>query len=104
MSKRSWLQRAIRLMAAVALLGAGALADTRKPVMNPEPEYPEMARRMNITGVVKMEIVIAADGTIKTAKVMGGHPVLVDAVQRALKKWKYAPANAETTVQIDFKF
>ena len=91
-------------MAAVALLGAGALADTRKPVMNPEPEYPEMARRMNITGVVKMEIVIAADGTIKTAKVMGGHPVLVDAVQRALKKWKYAPANAETTVQIDFKF
>lgn len=36
----------------------------RKPVANPDPEYPEIARRMNITGTVRMEIVIAADGTI----------------------------------------
>jgi len=106
--EKSWAQRiagkCFRLLPVIALLAAGALADARKPVANPNPEYPEIARRMNITGTVKTEIVIAADGTIKTVKVLGGHPLLVDAVQKALKRWKYAPAPAETTIQVDFKF
>jgi len=106
--KKSWMLRIVgkcfRLLPVIALLAAYALADTRKPVANPEPEYPEIARRMNITGTVKTEIVIAADGTIKSVKVLGGHPLLVDAVQRALKRWKYAPAASETTIQVDFKF
>jgi len=92
------------LLPVVLVLSALAFADIRKPVANPDPEYPEIARRMNITGTVKVEIVISADGTIKEMKILGGHPVLVDAVQRALKKWKYAPAGSETTMQLDFKF
>jgi protein TonB len=89
---------------ASALLAVPAMADTRKPVANPNPEYPEIARRMNLSGTVRVELVIAADGTIKSAKVLGGHPVLADAVQRALKRWKYAPAATETTIEVDFKF
>lgn len=89
---------------AIALFTAHAIADARKPVTNPDPEYPEIARRMNISGTVKVEIVIAADGNIKSAKVLGGHPLLADAVQKALKKWKYAPAASETTLLLDFKF
>jgi TonB family protein len=89
---------------ALALFVAHAAADTRKPVVNPDPEYPEIAKRMNINGTVKVELVIAADGTIKSAKVLGGHPLLADAVQKALRKWKYAPAASETTMQLDFKF
>jgi outer membrane biosynthesis protein TonB len=54
--------------------------------------------------VVKVELVIGADGAIKSAKVLGGHPVLADAVQRALKNWKYAPGPSETTMQLEFKF
>jgi protein TonB len=92
------------LLPFVVLLSALAFADTRKPVANPEPEYPEIARRMNITGTVKTEIVISTDGTIKSVKVLGGHPLLVDAVQKALRRWKYAPSGSETTLQLDFKF
>jgi len=92
------------LLPVMALLAAYALGDSRKPVVNPIPDYPEIARRMHITGTVKMEIVIAADGTITSMKVLGGHPLLVDAVQKALKKWKYAPAGSETIMQLDFKF
>ena len=106
--KKSWMRRTadkcFRFLPVLVLLVAYGLADTRKPVANPDPEYPEIARRMNITGTVRMEIVIAADGTIKSVKVVGGHPVLVDAVEKALKKWKYAPAGSETTMQLDFKF
>ena|SRR5579863_2747815 len=98
-ARKTWL-----LGLAIALFAAYAVADTRKPLVNPNPEYPEIARRMNINGTVKVELVIAADGTIKSAKVLGGHPVLADAVQRALQKWKYAPGASETTMQVDFKF
>jgi TonB family protein len=94
----------MQALLAGVLLAAHAAADTRKPVSNPDPEYPEIARRMNINGSVKVELVIAADGTIKSAKILGGHPVLADAVQRALKRWKYAPSGAETTMQLEFKF
>ncbi len=104
----SWTRRfagwCLGLGLAIALFAAYAAADSRKPVVSPDPEYPEIARRMNISGTVKVELVIAADGSIKSAKVLGGHPLLADAVQKALKKWKYAPAASETTLLLDFRF
>jgi TonB family protein len=107
-SKHSWMVRlagwCFGLGLAIALFTGHAAADARKPVVSPNPEYPEIARRMNISGTVKVEIVIAADGSIKSAKVLGGHPLLADAVQRALKKWKYAPAASDSTLLLDFKF
>jgi TonB family protein len=103
-SKRQFAGKGLLLVLAGALFAAHAAADTRKPVVNPNPEYPEIARRMNLNGSVRVEIVIAADGTIKSAKVLGGHPILAEAVQRALKKWKYPPGAAETTLQLDFRF
>src|SRR5277367_2622660 len=103
-----WWRRFIRMTwylgLGIAMLAALAVAETRKVVVNPDPEYPEIAKRMNISGTVKVELVIAADGTIKSAKVLGGHPLLADAVQKALKKWKYAPGTGETTMKLDFKF
>ena len=102
--RRRFARKAHCLGLVVALFAAYAAADARKPMVNPDPEYPEIARRMNISGTVKVELVVAADGTIKSAKVLGGHPVLADAVQKALRKWKYAPGASETTMQLDFKF
>ena len=102
--RRRFARKGLQGLLASVLLATHAAADTRKPVVNPDPVYPEIARRMNVSGTVKVELVIAADGTIKSAKVLGGHPVLADSVQRALKKWKYAPGASETTMQLDFKF
>jgi TonB family protein len=107
-TNHGWMRRlagwGFGLLLATALFAVYAAADTRKPVVNPDPEYPEIARRMNISGTVRVELVIAADGNIKSAKVLGGHPLLADAVQKALKKWKYAPGASETTMLLDFKF
>jgi TonB family protein len=63
-----------------------------------------MAKRLRLTGVVKVQVVIAPNGQIKQTKVLGGHPVLVTAVEETLKNWKYAPASAETTTQLEFSF
>jgi TonB family protein len=69
-----------------------------------QPTYPDLARRMNISGTVKIEVVIAPNGTVKDARVLGGHPVLAGAALDAAKKWRFEPAPAESTGVIDFKF
>ena len=72
---------------------------------NPTPAYPETARRFRLSGVVKVLIVLVApDGQVKDVKVIGGHPLLVNAVQDTLRNWKYAPASGETTVSLEFSF
>lgn len=78
--------------------------ETRKLISHPAPAYPETARRFNVTGVVKVQVVIAPDGQIKATKIIGGHPLLVNVVEETLKKWKYAPATTETTAQLEFEF
>ena len=68
-----------------------------------QPVYPELARRMNITGTVKIEVVVAPNGTVKDARVVGGHPVLAGAALDAAKKWRFEPSGGENTGVIDFK-
>jgi TonB family protein len=68
------------------------------------PLYPELARRMGITGVVKIQVVVAPNGSVKNAKVVGGHPVLTPAAMDAVRKWRFEPASEETTGVVEFKF
>jgi TonB family protein len=76
----------------------------RRAKMKVQPTYPELARRMSISGTVKIEIVVAPNGTVKDARVVGGHPVLANAALEAAKKWRFEPAGAESSGIIDFKF
>jgi TonB family protein len=68
------------------------------------PAYPELAKRMNVTGKVKIEVVITPDGRVKSTRVIGGHPLLVQSCQDAVKEWKFAPAAEETTQIVEFDF
>lgn len=69
-----------------------------------QPDYPDLARKMNIAGTVKIEVTVAPNGTVKEARIVGGHPVLATAALDAAKKWKFEPASGESTGIIDFKF
>lgn len=76
----------------------------RKVKTKVAPVYPDIARRMNITGTVKVLVVVAPNGTLKSTKVVGGHPLLVTAAMDALKKWKFESAPEESTGIVEFKF
>ncbi|MEQ1474197.1 MAG: TonB family protein [Candidatus Acidiferrum sp.] len=78
--------------------------ELRKRLSSPQPIYPELARRMNLSGAVKIELTISADGEIKESKVLGGHPLLADAALRALRDWKYEKAKSESKIEVEFKF
>jgi TonB family protein len=88
------------------LIGAGFGGDDsgRKIKSRVSPQYPELARKVNARGTVKIEIVIAPSGIIKSTKVIGGHPLLVNAAEDAVKKWRYEPASEETTTVVEFNF
>jgi TonB family protein len=69
------------------------------------PNYPELAKKMHIHGIVRVEAVVKANGTVKATRVLGGNPVLVDAALEAVGKWKFEPGQSETTqiVQLTFE-
>ena len=68
------------------------------------PSYPDIARTAHITGHVKIEATIAADGHVISTKVVGGSPVLVAAAVDALNKWRFEPAPSDTVEVIEFQF
>jgi TonB family protein len=68
------------------------------------PEYPALAKQMNVTGKVKIEATIAADGHVISTRVVGGSPLLVNAALDALKKWRFEPAAKDSTEIIEFEF
>lgn len=76
----------------------------RKVVNRVVPQYPSVARRMNIQGTVKMDVLVAPNGTVKSVEVTGGHPLLAQAAQNALLQWKWEPAPRETHQTVELKF
>jgi TonB family protein len=106
-----WSRFVLAATAAIIFSGASGLAQTgstdeskRKVKSKTAPLYPELARRMNVSGKVKIEVVIAGDGHVKSTRVVGGHPLLVQACQDAVKDWKFLPAPEETTQIVEFDF
>ena len=76
----------------------------RKAKLKVEPVYPDIARRMNIAGTVRLLIVVAPNGTVKSAKPVGGHPLLVNAATDAVRRWRFEPGPGESNGVVEFKF
>ena len=77
---------------------------TRKVKTRVSPAYPEIARRMNINGVVRLSVVVAPNGAVRNVKPLGGHPLLVNAAEDAVKKWKFESASEESSGVIELTF
>jgi TonB family protein len=76
----------------------------RKILGRVAPQYPNLARSMNIKGSVRAVALVAPNGTVKSVEVKGGHPLLVDAAQTALRQWKFEPAPKESYEIIEIRF
>jgi len=106
-----WKKLAVATTAALVFSGASGFAQSgstdeskRKVKTKTAPMYPDLAKRMNVTGKVKIEVVITPEGRVKSTRVVGGHPLLVQACQDAVKEWKFVPAPEETTQVVEFEF
>ncbi len=101
------------VIALIAVMGSLVVAQNapgsgtadRKVASRVAPTFPELAKKMHIHGVVRVEAVVRPNGYVKSTRVLGGNPVLVDAAIEAVGKWKFEPSQAETTeiVQLTFE-
>ncbi len=76
----------------------------RKIVQQVIPRYPEIARRINLAGTVKVTAVVAPDGKVTAVQPVGGNPVLLQAAQDAVSQWRFAPAAGESRQVIELHF
>jgi TonB family protein len=111
MTPGQWKKLMLTASALTVFSGAALSAQTgttdeskRKVKSKVAPAYPELAKRMSVGGKVKIEVVITADGHVRSTRVVGGHPLLVQACQDAVKEWKFVPAPEETTLVVEFSF
>lgn len=78
--------------------------EDRKVISRVDPEYPDALKRLYIGGVVRVEIQVAPNGTVKSTKLLGGSPILGQSTMKAIKQWKYAPAANEATLTVKVEF
>ena len=76
----------------------------RKLTSGPLPEYPALARKLNIRGIARVRFTITREGRVKNVKDVGGSPVLVAALAEAVTKWKYEFASTENEAEVKFDF
>jgi TonB family protein len=76
----------------------------RKVVARTAPSYPELAKRMHLSGKVKLEVVVTTGGAVKSVKMIGGNPVFEQSAVEAAKQWRFEAADKETKALVLLEF
>jgi TonB family protein len=89
---------------AVCVSTAFAAVTQRAIVARIPPTYPELARRMHVSGKVVLLVTIQPDGKVSGTKVESGHALLAPAAQDAVSRWRFAPGPEASESEIDINF
>ncbi|HEX3105038.1 MAG TPA: energy transducer TonB [Terriglobales bacterium] len=76
----------------------------RKVINKVVPAYPATARILQLSGTVKLEALVLANGMVKSVQVKGGNPLLAQSAQNAVREWRWAKADHDSTETLEFKF
>lgn len=92
------------LRAATTLAQETIVDGSRKIVSRAAPIYPELARKMGLEGMVRMQVMVTADGSVQSVQTIGGNPVLAKAAEDCVYKFRWAPAPEASKVLVEMKF
>ncbi len=93
---------ALALMITLALQARAA--DERAVKSRVSPVYPELAKRMKIAGIVKIEVTVDAEGKVTDVKTLGGNHMLAQAAEDAVRKWRFETGAGNAVVDVDVNF
>lgn len=69
-----------------------------KPLIhvNPAPDYPALARQRGWEGIVRLNVLVAQDGSPRQVSIQqgSGHGLLDKAAVKAVEDWKFSPAQS----------
>jgi TonB family protein len=93
-SQRDWLESWLGKLEVAVTGGLREDADDfrNRLTYSPHPAYPELAQRVGIQGVVKLQVRVQKDGRVEVLKMLQGEPALADAAITAVKQWRGKPA------------
>jgi TonB family protein len=92
------------LASSMAVCAETEVTSSRAAVSKVVPTYPQILKDRRIGGTVKLQVVISPGGNVTRASLQGGNAILGEAALLAVKKWKFVPADGETTISMEFKF
>lgn len=106
-SSAIWISRlgkAMVLWLLLLLTLPARAADERAVKTRSAPVYPELAKRMHISGAVKVLATVDADGKVTDVKAISGNSALVNAAEDAVRKWRFAPGTEVSQVEVTINF
>jgi len=76
----------------------------RRLITRIEPVYPSELQSKHIGGTVRLRVTIAPNGSVESAELLGGNPILGESAAAAVKRWVYAAGPARTKTEIVVPF
>jgi len=74
-----------------------------------QPDYPDLAKAMHLSGTVELQARIGTDGSVQALEVVSGNPILARAALEAVEQWRYQPTRlsgqpveVETHITVSF--
>ena len=106
MATSSRSSRLLLLAGGLVLCAGSAFAapTPRAIVSRISPAYPELARRMHVSGKVVLLVTVQPDGKVSSTKVESGHALLAPAAQDAVSHWRFAPGPDASESEVDVNF
>ena len=108
-SSRGMRRMGMRVLQAAALalmivLAMPARAEERAIKSRVAPVYPEIAKRMRISGAVQLQVTVDAEGKVIDVKTLNGNRMLSPAAEDAVKHWKFGSGDGTTTMTVSVNF
>jgi len=80
----------------------GGRVKAPRPIYNPAPEYPAIAKGARVEGVVVIKAILDERGNVMEMSIVSGPPLLYKAALDAVAKWKYQPTYLnEEPIQVE---
>ena len=92
------------MLGAALILAVPAHADSREIKQKFAPTYPEIAKRLKISGQVKVTVTVNAEGAVTSVKALSGNHMLTTAAEDAVRRWKFVPGAGESTIEVEINF
>ena len=111
-AKVDWIDQWVDRLESMFLGGMREDAEEFKKrlIFSPSPEYPQIARKAGLQGVVRVQVRVKTDGSLSVDKIIEGEPALADAATVAIRQWRARPGqlgdkkvDVITTVTFNFQ-
>ena len=94
----------VAALAAVVAMAIPAHAESRAVKSRVAPVYPELAKRMRISGEVQVQATVDATGKVPDVKPVSGNHALEIAAEDAVRQWKFASGDGDSVVTVSLNF